>query len=279
MAAGARQAIVETLDVPAGNDLSQAAILRVSDFHEIRIEEQHVRAIHGRALRLADKLHDNAATDVAVLVNVDGALFVAEQELLVAEAEHTERVLVREAGSDGGHVLLFEVWHAPGLFLVESHDFEALCCGDGERAVEQVDCVAVGGDVELVVFAEELGAAGLPDAGLLFCRFLVDGLEDFEGRGEPFALLVEDQCAVFHRACCEKSNIASAGQLLWRTTSGVVGGRHATDRTDSVEVVRDERFVGDEQHQAELLENGDLCHSWDLYCLSRSVKKLRWMEG
>src|SRR5690242_13825218 len=94
MARSARQPIIKTLDVSPRNDLSQAAILRVPDLDEIGVEQQHVGAEHGGALSLADKLHDDRAADVAVLVDVHGALFVAEQELLVREAEHAQGILV-----------------------------------------------------------------------------------------------------------------------------------------------------------------------------------------
>lgn len=83
MTRGARQAVVETLDVSAGDDLSEAAVLRVADLDEVGIEQQDVGAEHGGALGLADKLHDDGAADVTILVDVDGALFVAEQEFLV----------------------------------------------------------------------------------------------------------------------------------------------------------------------------------------------------
>lgn len=73
---------------------------------------------------------------------------------------------------------LFEVGDGPGLLLVEGEDFEAFGGGDGEGGVEEVDAVAFSGDVELIVFAEKLGAALFPYARFLFRRFLIDGLEN-----------------------------------------------------------------------------------------------------
>jgi hypothetical protein len=52
-------------------------------------------------------------------------------------------------------------------------------------------------------------------------------------------------------------------------TRGVVGGGDAADGADGVEVVGDEGFVGDEEHQAELFQDGDLGYAWDLDCLVR----------
>ena len=44
--------------------------------------------------------------------------------------------------------------------------------------MEEIDVVAFGGDVELVVFAEELGGAFPEEAGFLFCGLLENGLKD-----------------------------------------------------------------------------------------------------
>lgn len=70
--------IIQALDLPPGNNLLQPAILRIADLHKIRIEENKVSAVERNSLRSADELHDDRAGDLAVLVDVDGAVGVAE---------------------------------------------------------------------------------------------------------------------------------------------------------------------------------------------------------
>lgn len=41
------------------------------------------------------------------------------------------------------------------MFLVKGEDLDAFLGGDGQRGVEHVDSVGLGGDVELVVLAEK----------------------------------------------------------------------------------------------------------------------------
>ena len=200
-------AIIQHLDISPRNDLAEPAVLRVADLDKVRVEEQDVGSVEGGALGLADELHDDAAADVAVLVDVDGALLVAEDKVRVGEAEHAERVLALQALGDGGDVLLLEVRHGPGLLLVEGEDLEALGGADGEGGVEEVDAVAVGRDVELVVLAEELGRAALEHARLLLRRLLVHGLEHLERRRQALLLLVEDERAVLHLARGEEADV------------------------------------------------------------------------
>lgn len=79
-----------------------------------------------------------------------------------------------------------------------------------------------------------------------------------EGGGDAVALFVEDEGAVFHPARCEEAYIAGAGQFL-RCFAGVIVSRgNAADWADDVEVICDERFVGDEEEKGEFFENGDL---------------------
>jgi hypothetical protein len=153
------EAVIKTLDVPTRNDLPQPAVLRVPHLDEIAIEQQDIGPIDGSGLGLADKLHDDAARDVAVLVDVDGALLVGEEELAVAEPEHAEGFELLDAGGDGADVRGFGVGDGEGELLVEGEDFDAAGGGDGEGGVEEVEGVGVGRDVEVVEIAEEFGRA------------------------------------------------------------------------------------------------------------------------
>ena len=153
------QSVVQTLDVPAGDDLAQTAVLRVAHLDEVAVEEQDVRPVDGGGLGPADELHDDAARDLAVLVDVDGALLVREQEFALAESEHAERLELVDPGGDGADGRGLGVGDGKGELLVEREDFDAAGGGDGERGVEEVECVSVGGNVEVVEVAEELGCA------------------------------------------------------------------------------------------------------------------------
>ena len=91
--------------------------------------------------------------------------------------------------------------------------------------MEEIDSVCVSGDVEVVKVAEEFDGAlfqaetvahGVRGGG----GFLVDRLQDFENRGDAFALLVEDEGTVFHAASGKEADIPGAGELL----RGVLGG-------------------------------------------------------
>ena len=129
-----------------------------------------------------------------------------------------------------------QVGHGPGLFLVQGEDLDAARGGDGEGRVEEIDAVALGRDVELVVFAEELGLPAVAggrgaaaegaeaEAGSVGGGFLEDGLEHLEGRVEAVAFLVEDEGTVFLPAGGEEADVFGAGELLWGFASGGVGG-------------------------------------------------------
>ena len=142
-----------------------------------------------------------------------------------------------------------EVGDGEGEFLVEGEDLEALGGGDGEGAVEEVDSVGVAPDVEVVKFAEESGGAparrgpgGLDHAaetgahrgvvvvggggvgGVGRAALAVDGLEDFEDGGDPFAFLVEDQLPVFHPALGEEADVAGSGEFLGGALGRGAGG-------------------------------------------------------
>lgn len=114
-----------------------------------------------------------------MLVDVDAAFFVAEEELCVREAEHAEGFLAVQTVGDVANGGVLGVWDAHGYFLVECHELEAFEGGDGDVGVEEVDGEAFGWDIELVEFAEELSVASseflAEQAALLFRRFLEHG--------------------------------------------------------------------------------------------------------
>lgn len=105
---------------------------------------------------------------------------------------------------------------------------------------------------------------------------MVDGLENFEDGGDAFALLVEDEGAVFHAAGGEEGDVARAREFLRRPLrlggrgprrvvvvigGGVVvrcNGGVGGDGANGIKVVCDEAFVRDEDEEGKLLEDGEL---------------------
>lgn len=264
--------IIQQAHLPSTDHLLQPSTNRIAHLHEaaplVHEHEVHAPPQH-RLARLAHELHDNGAADVAELVDVDADLLEAEQELGVREAEHAEGALVAQAERDGGAVGGLEVGDRERDLLVEGEDLDAARGGDGDGGVEEVDGVRVGGDVEVVEVAEEVGGA-LAQAeeagrarggGGVGVAFVVDGLEHFEGRGDAFAFLVEDEGAVFHAPGGEEADVPRAGELLRGVArEGGGGGGHGGEGggADGVEVVRDEGFVGDDEDEGEFFEDGDL---------------------
>jgi hypothetical protein len=113
-----------------------------------------------------------------MLVDVHGALLIAEQELRVTEAEHAERFLAAEAAGDGHDMWLFEIWNTPRLLLVKSQDLKTPGSRDGEGRLEEIDAEAFRWDIKFIIFAEEFGVPLARETGLLLCSLLEDGFED-----------------------------------------------------------------------------------------------------
>lgn len=177
--------VVEATDVAAGDDLTEAAVVGVADLDEIRVEEEEVGTGEGGGAGAADEFHDDAARDVAVLVDVDGALVVGEEELGFREAEHAERPLVLDARRDGGHVRGRRVGgDGEGEFFVQRQHFDAPRRRHRQRRVKQVQAEGVGRDVEVVEVAEEFGRAasgeGRGEARAAFGGLLIHGFEDLK---------------------------------------------------------------------------------------------------
>lgn len=287
-AARAPLPIIQQPDLPPGHDLLQPPIDRVPHLHEaaalIHQHEIHPPPQH-RLPRLAHKLHDDRPADIAELVDVDADLLEAQQELRVREAEHAERALVAQAQRDRGAVRGLEVRDRERDLLVERQDLDAAGGGDGDGGVEEVDGVRVGGDVEVVEVAEEVRGALAHAAeearrarggGGMGVAFVVDRLQDFEGRGDAFALFVEDERAVFHAAGGEEADVPGAGEFLWGVAGeGGGGGGDGGEggRANGVKVVGDEGFVGDDEDEGEFFEDGNLGNAacGDGLCWSRRL--------
>ena len=160
-----------------------------------------------------------------MLVDVDPDFLEDEQELRVGEAEHAQRSLITDALGDGSAVRRFEVGDAKGNFFVEGHDLDTPRRGNSEAGVEKVDGVAFAGDVEIVKVPEKLrrALAEAEAAARRACGFLIHRFENLESRREAFALLVEDEGAVFHAASGEEADVARAGELLRGTAGGGFG--------------------------------------------------------
>lgn len=162
--------LIQQPHVPATHDLPQPAVDRVAHLDEAAalVHEHQVRLPPQRGLLgLAHELHDDGAADVAVLVDVNPHLLEHEQELVVAEAEHAEGPLARDAVLDAGALRRAQVRDREGDLLVERHDLEAARRGNGEAVLEEVDVVRFARDVELIEVAEELSVAfaGEAEAG------------------------------------------------------------------------------------------------------------------
>jgi hypothetical protein len=226
--------IIEQLDFVSGNDLPQATVLRIANLDKVLVEEQDVGAVKRRAAGLADKLHDDGAGDVAVLVDVDSTFLVTQQKFLVAESEHAQRVLPRQARGNGRDMGLLEIGDRPSLLLVQGENLEAFGGADSQRGMEEIDAIAFGSNVEIVVVAEEVCSTRSEETRLLLSRFLVDRFKHLskllastvfygcrlsanmylENGRDTVTLLVEDERSILHLASGEEANITLTRQLL-----------------------------------------------------------------
>ncbi len=271
---GAPLPIIQQLNIPPRHDLPQPPINRIPHLHEaaplVHQHQIHAPPQH-RLPRLAHKLHDDRPADIPQLIDIDADLLEAQQKLRVREAEHAEGPLVAQAQRNGGAVGGLEVRDRERDLLVECQDLDAAGGGDGDAGVEEVDGVRVGGDVEVVEVAKELRGAlahaaeeearRARGADGVVVALVVDGLEDFEGRGDAFALFVEDEGAVFHAPGGEEADVAGAGEFLWGVAGeGGGGGGDGGEGggADGVEMVGEEGFVGDDKDEGEFFEDGDL---------------------
>jgi hypothetical protein len=120
------------------------------------------------------------------LVDIDGTFSVGDKKLRVAKTEHAQRPETENPLSDLAEMCLrfwrvgTEFRNRPGLLLVECENLDSFLGRDGEGGMEQVDAVAFSRNVELVVFAEELGlsAARAEKPATTRRGLLKNGLED-----------------------------------------------------------------------------------------------------
>lgn len=87
---------VETADVGAADDLAEPAVLGAAHFDEFATEEEEVGAAEGDLASTTYKLHDDAARDLAMLIDVHGAILVAQEKFKarVVEPKHAQRTKV-----------------------------------------------------------------------------------------------------------------------------------------------------------------------------------------
>lgn len=165
---------------------------------------------------------------------------------------------------DRGAIGGFEVRDCERDFLIESHDLEPFRRGDGEAGVKEIDSVCFAGDVKIVKIAKKLrGSFSNAKAGARASRgLLIDGFEHFKSRGDPFTFFVEYQGTIFHAARGEESDVAITREFLGgaagRDVRGRRRGRVTRDGADGIKMVGYKGFVGDEEEQGELLEDGNL---------------------
>jgi hypothetical protein len=92
------------------------------------------------------------------------------------------------------------------------------------------------------------------------CDARVTYSDYLERRAYSISLLVHDERPILHFTCGEKANIAASRQLLRCASRVVVSRNNTANGADNVEMVSYEGFIGDEEEEAEVLEDGDLCH-------------------
>lgn len=158
-------AVVQTDDIATRDDLPQTPVHGVAHLDKVFVEKDQKSSVQACRVSTADKLHDHAARDVPVLVDVHGAFAVRNQELALAQSEHPQRSQIFDPVRNARQVRLrfrcfgAQVRHRPRLLLVEGQNFDSTLRRNGERCVEQVDVVTFCGNIELVIFTEELGLA------------------------------------------------------------------------------------------------------------------------
>lgn len=166
LAKGARElaAVIQTDDIVAGNNLSEATIHSIANLDKVVVEEDEEFPVETSCVSTAHELHDHAARHVSVLVDVHGTLLVGDQELALAKTEHAEWAKVLDTMCDAvqgvlciGSGLRAEVRYRPGLLLVQGKDFDATLGRNGNGRVEHVDAIAFSGNVELIELPEEIG--------------------------------------------------------------------------------------------------------------------------
>lgn len=134
----------------------------------------------------AHKLHHHTSWNITVFVDIHGTFLVSNEELAITKSEHAQWPKIFDAMGNAHksvrsiRSLGSEVWHRPGLFLVQCENFNTTLGGDGEGGVEHVNPVTLGRDVKLVIFAEELGlrTARLEEAALAGGWLLYNGFKD-----------------------------------------------------------------------------------------------------
>lgn len=113
----------------------------------------------------ANELHDHAPADVSVFIDIYSTFLENDKEFAVAETEHSEGSEVFYSVCDAGEVRLdvglfgLQIRDRPGLFLVQGKDFNTSGRRNSKGRMEQVDSITLGGYIEFIILAEELGLA------------------------------------------------------------------------------------------------------------------------
>lgn len=79
--------VIETSYILAGNDLFESAARGIPDLDKITVEEHQEAVNQTCCLGSPDKLHHYAATNVAVLVDINSTLVINAQKLVLVETE------------------------------------------------------------------------------------------------------------------------------------------------------------------------------------------------
>ena len=234
----------------AGDDLVQGARLDVAHLDELGIEGEDVGVVQGEGGGRAFPAEEPRGPGApAILVDVEGELVVAQEELAI-DAEDGDRLEVFLALHElerrvGG------VQEALGIEGFEVDDLESLDGADAQLGLEEVDRAGLGGDVEFLEHAQRVLAAGqhLAERRVLFGTGVhVDGLERLDGRGGRAGLDDTHERAPEAHACAEEGRVARDAAAVAHRGAGIA-------RIERIERECVHDMLGKHEEDLELLEH------------------------
>lgn len=137
---------------------------------------------------MAHKIMDHTSRDITITVDIYSTFAVCNQELGLADSEHTQRSQILNPVGDAGEVFLrlwgfrTQIGYGPCSFLVKGEDFDSSLGGDGNRTVKQVDTVTFRGDIKVVIVAEKfrLPTLGGKETTPTGCGLLQNGFKNLK---------------------------------------------------------------------------------------------------
>lgn len=83
--------VVEENDVMTRDDLTQTPIHGIAHLDKVFVEKDQEFPVEASGMGPSYEFHNHTSGDVAMLVHVDGAFGINNEELAVAQTEHTQR--------------------------------------------------------------------------------------------------------------------------------------------------------------------------------------------